>query len=71
MLIGDFSLIHGKVSEFLYKAYDTVQAYAIRKENFEQIINDKIGKCLVPKMCRMYLKKIRKPILLHRDFKAA
>ena len=70
LTIGDFSLIYGKVSEFLYKAIGIVTGYAIRKENWEEIMSDKIGKHIMPKMCRIYIKKIREPVLLHRDFEA-
>jgi len=63
VIIGDFSLIYGKVSEFIYTAKGLVKGFSIRKSNFEAIISDKIGKHLVPKMKKMYLKKIREPIL--------
>ena len=44
MIIGDFALIYGKVSEFLYKARGPVKGFAMRKEYFDEIImNDNIG----------------------------
>jgi len=68
VIIGDFSLIYGKVSEFLYIACGIVKGFCIRKTNFEKIIADKIGKKLIPILKQMYLKNIRTPVNIHRKF---
>ena len=36
--IGDFSCLNNKVSEFLYKASETVTGFAIKKEKFSMIM---------------------------------
>jgi len=69
--VGDFACLYNKVSEFLYKPQDHLEGFAIKKENFQQIINeDKFGSRLIPRMKKIYKSSIRDPINAHRDIQA-
>jgi len=37
-VINDYSCLYNKCSEFLYKPIDTVEALAMRKENFNEVM---------------------------------
>jgi len=43
-VINDYALIFEKCAEFLYHPFDIVEAYAMRKENFLNVMNQKFGK---------------------------
>ena len=38
-IINDYSCLHNKSSEFLYKPIDVVEAFAIRREKFRIVMN--------------------------------
>lgn len=40
--INDYSCITNKVSEFLYKPVDFVEALSMRKENFEKLMKNPV-----------------------------
>jgi len=42
----------------------------MRKEYFDEIMEDHIGKHMIQKMKSMYIKKIRNPVILHRKSQA-
>lgn len=44
--INDYSCLHNKCSEFLYVPLDYVEALAMRKENYDQIMQIPIAKKL-------------------------
>ena len=69
-MIGDFACAHNKVSEFLYKAKDRAEGFAIKKANFMAIIQHKVGKHMIPKIKRNYMKKLRNFITAHREAQA-
>ena len=48
--IGGYYCLYNKVSEFLYKAADKIQGFSIKKENFVQCMQSKLGKNLIPKI---------------------
>ena len=45
-IIGAFECSFNKVSEFMYKPVEQVHGFAIKKENFREILKDKIGQSL-------------------------
>lgn len=56
--INDYSCLHDKCSEFLYKALDFVQAFAIRKHYFNEVMRDSYGQKLKVMISRDYKKYI-------------
>jgi len=38
IVINDYSCLYNKCSEFLYQPIDTVEAMAMRKENFNEVM---------------------------------
>lgn len=68
--IGDFPCLNNKVSEFLYKASETVTGFAIKKQNFTSMMKMSLGKELLPKIKNNYINKIREPVVAHREIEA-
>ena len=62
-MIGDFACLHNKVSEFLYKPHEVITGFAIKKQKFMQIVDDKVGQNLTRKICRNYIQNIRNPTI--------
>jgi hypothetical protein len=58
------------VSEFLYKPKDTISGFAINRAKFFKIINDPLGKKLIPKIKKNYINTIRTPVAKHREVSA-
>jgi len=52
--INDYSSLYNKCSEFLYTPIDRVEAMAMRKENFNEVMQGSIGKKLKPIIARHY-----------------
>ena len=69
-VIGDFASVYNKVSEFLYAPQEMVEGFSIKREYFLEIINDKSGKHIRAKIEKIYKKKIREPVVQHRDIQA-
>jgi len=69
-MIGDFACLTNKVSEWLYRVSETVTGLAIKKESFVQILEDKEGQLLVPKIKRYYRNNIREYCVQHREIQA-
>jgi hypothetical protein len=69
-VIGDFSCLHNKVSEFMYKPMDMISGFAIKKDKFAQVINDTLGKKLIPRVEKNYTNAIRTPVSAHREVTA-
>ena len=42
--INDYSCVYNKNSEFLYTPVEKVEAFAVRRENFNSLMSDLIGK---------------------------
>jgi hypothetical protein len=42
--INDYSCINKKCSEFLYQPIDKIEAYGMRKENFNEIMKNSFAK---------------------------
>lgn len=70
IIIGDFSCIHNKVSEFLYSPSEHVQGYAIKKSLFMKLIEDPIGKKIQQTIKKRYIQVIRNPLIKHREIQA-
>jgi hypothetical protein len=68
--IGDFGCLNNKVSEFLYKASETVTGFAMKKYNFTRIMRTSLGKEIQVKIKNNYIKKIRTPVVSHREIEA-
>ena len=68
-IIGAFPCMINKVSEFLYKPMELVQGFAIKKENFRDVLRDKVGAGIGPKI-RSYYYRLRKIVYSHRDIEA-
>ena len=62
-MVGDFACLHNKVSEFLYKPHELITGFAIKKQQFMQIMDDKVGKNLIPKIKKNYILNIRNPTI--------
>jgi hypothetical protein len=56
--INDYSCLHNKCSEFLYVPLDYVEALAMRKENFDQIMKIPIAKKLQSPIAQNYKNEI-------------
>jgi hypothetical protein len=56
VVIGDFACMFNKVSEFLYKSHELILGFAVKKESFIQILDDNIGKKMIPKIKSSYQK---------------
>ncbi len=69
-VVGDFSLIHNKVSEFVYKPAEKIQGFAIKRANFISLIEKSYGKDLQTVIKKNYLENIRKPVCAHREIEA-
>lgn len=52
--INDYSCLCNKSSEFLYKPVEIVEALAIRRENFNNIMHDDMAKNIRPFIARNY-----------------
>lgn len=52
--INDYSCLFNKCSEFLYKPIDFVEALSIRKENFNDQMENPLAKRLKPNISRKY-----------------
>lgn len=46
--INDYSCIMNRVSEFLYKPIDMVEALAVRKDNFKELLEHPMAKKMLP-----------------------
>jgi hypothetical protein len=66
MIVGDFDCIHGKVSEFLYRSIVQTRGFAMKKNTFNEIVDEKIGSKLKPRIDQKYQKTIREPLYKHR-----
>lgn len=65
--INDYSCLYNKCSEFLYKPIDYVEALAIRKENFNTLMEDPMAKRIKSNITRSYKYVIQEPMHEHRD----
>lgn len=65
--INDYSCLFNKCSEFLYKPIDFVEALSIRKENFNEQMEDPLAKRLKQNIMRKYKYVIQEPLHEHRD----
>ena len=70
VIVGDFSCLHNKVSEFIYKPHEQVIGFAIKKDKFVQVLDDGLGKKLIPKIVKNYTDLIREPVQKHREITA-
>ena len=66
-VINDYSLIYEKCAEFLFKPFDFVEAYAMRKENFLGVMNQKYGKQMWKSIKYNYKYLIQEPLHEHRE----
>ena len=49
-IIGAYSSITNKVSEFMYKPIEVVYGFAIKKENFSEIMDSTVGEGMQAKL---------------------
>ena len=54
VVVGDFACYFNKVSEFLYKSHEMIQGFALKKQNFLELMEDKIGKNMICKIKKGY-----------------
>ena len=66
-VINDYSCLHSKCSEFLYKPIDFVEAMSMRKENFNQVMQHQIGQKMRSEIARKYKYIIQEPMHEHRN----
>ena len=68
-VIGDYSVIFKKRSEFLYKALSDMDCYAIRKNKLYQIMDKykELSTKLKVKVTERYQSTIRKNVLEHKE----
>ena len=64
--INDYSSLFNKCSEFLYMPIDKVEALGMRKENYNEVMESKIGKKMKLKIANHYKYNIQEPMHLHR-----
>ena len=61
-------MIHNKVSEFLYKPVsENIEGLALRRETFNNLIEEDFWKRALPLWSEQYVNKIQKPINEHRN----
>lgn len=65
-VIGDFSCLYNKVSEFMYQAHENIYGFAMSKKNFLKIMNHRIGKQQINNIKHMYVNNIRNLVNDHR-----
>jgi hypothetical protein len=65
-VIGDFSCIQNKVSEFLYESHEYTCGFAIKRNAFITIMNSNTGKKLQQKVQNKYVYEIRNVVNQHR-----
>ena len=65
--INDYSCIMNRVSEFLYKPIDVVEGLAVRKENFQEMMQDPMAKKMLKQIKFAYKCQIQEPLQIHRD----
>ena len=70
-VINDYSCLYNKCSEFLYQPIDHVEAFGIRRENFNRIMSTKEGKQLKQSIAYNYKYVIQEPLHEHRNDMAA
>ena len=58
------------MSEFIYKPHEQVIGFAIKKDKFVQVLDDGLGKKLIPKIVKNYTDLIREPVQKHREITA-
>lgn len=68
-IIGAYSSMTNKVSEFMYKPIEVVYGFAIKKENFMEVMQCQVGEGMQDKL-KSYQNKIRKVVSQHRDVEA-
>jgi len=66
-VINDYSSLYNKCSEFLYQPIDHVEAFGMRKENFNKVMKDQIGKRMKKSIAKNYKYKIQEPLHEHRN----
>lgn len=50
MIVGDFSTLNNKVSEYLYRSFEEINGFAIKKQKFIDIFKDPIGGRIKPQI---------------------
>lgn len=65
--INDYSCLHNKCSEFLFKALEPTEALAMRRENFNNMMEDPATSKLKVEIARVYRYVVQEPIHEHRD----
>lgn len=65
--INDYSCISNKSSEFLYTPIEKAEALAIRREDFNTMINAPFGQKLRPYIAKNYKYTIQEPMHIHRN----
>ena len=65
--INDYSCLHNKCSEFLFMPVEFTEALAMRRENFNEVMEDPVAKKLVPVIAKIYKYVIQQPLHEHRD----
>jgi len=68
-IIGDYSVIFKKRSEFLYKALSDMDCYAIRKDKLYQIMDKykEMSAKMKVKVSERYQNFVRKNVLEHKE----
>lgn len=65
--INDYSCLSNKSSEFLYKPIEYVEALAMRKYNFNCLMQDPVAKRIKQEIAKTYKYVIQEPLHEHRD----
>ena len=67
-MMNNYAMIHNKVSEFLYKPVsENIEGLALRRETFNNLIEEDFWKRALPLWSEQYVNKIQKPINEHRN----
>jgi hypothetical protein len=64
--INDYSIIQDRTSEFLYTPIDVVEAFAMRKHDFEKIMKHPYARMIIPAVKKRYKEMVQKPLNIHR-----
>lgn len=68
-IVGAFPCMTNKVSEFMYKPMEIIQGFAIKKHNFNEILQNKVGHGMKAKF-QSYYSKLRQIVYAHRELEA-
>ena len=66
-VINDYSCLYNKCSEFLYQPIDVVEAFAMRREKYQKVMQHPKALKLKRQIAHNYKYIIQEPLHIHRN----